>query len=329
MKVAFYSPHLSERGTEVAMYDYAYYNEKILGNESIILHCPSDNRNHPSAVEKFNNQFRVFGLDGPNFNFGWQKDIVVPLIDKVLSEQKCDVLYMQKGGTNDGVVSSVCKTVILCASNVNDVHGDRYAYVSKWLSDVSSGGKLPWLPIIIDLPSSLQHFRKELQIPEDAIVFGRSGGMDTWNVPWANAVIAEVLKRRSDIYFIFQNTPIHFNHPRVKYIQTTVDSIFKCRFINTCDAMIHAREDGESFGQTIAEFSTKNKPIITYGSPSIGKNHILMLGDSGIYYNTPEELFAVLMQFTKMPNNDWNCYKDHTPMNGMKKFKEIFLDNLL
>ena len=132
MKVAFYSPHLSERGTEVAMYDYAYYNEKILGNESIILHCPSDNRNHPSAVEKFNNQFRVFGLDGPNFNFGWQKDIVVPLIDKVLSEQKCDVLYMQKGGTNDGVVSSVCKTVILCASNVNDVHGDRYAYVSKW-----------------------------------------------------------------------------------------------------------------------------------------------------------------------------------------------------
>ena len=32
-KVAFYSPHLSVRGTEVAMYDYAQYNETILGNE--------------------------------------------------------------------------------------------------------------------------------------------------------------------------------------------------------------------------------------------------------------------------------------------------------
>ena len=37
MKIAFHQPHLSERGTTVAMFDYAYYNEVLLNNESIII----------------------------------------------------------------------------------------------------------------------------------------------------------------------------------------------------------------------------------------------------------------------------------------------------
>jgi hypothetical protein len=37
-KVAFYSPHLGLRGTEITMYDFADYNERILGNKSIIIY---------------------------------------------------------------------------------------------------------------------------------------------------------------------------------------------------------------------------------------------------------------------------------------------------
>jgi hypothetical protein len=35
--VGFHSNELNERGTNVAMFDYAKYNEEILGNKSYIL----------------------------------------------------------------------------------------------------------------------------------------------------------------------------------------------------------------------------------------------------------------------------------------------------
>jgi len=34
--ILFYDPNLNERGTSIAVYDYAHYNETILGNKSII-----------------------------------------------------------------------------------------------------------------------------------------------------------------------------------------------------------------------------------------------------------------------------------------------------
>ena len=43
-----------------------------------------------------------------------------------------------------------------------------------------------------------------------------------------------------------------------------VEPELKVSFINTCDCMIHARTDGETFGLAIAEFSTLNKPIISH-----------------------------------------------------------------
>ena len=50
MKVAFFQPHLCLRGTTVAMYDYAYYNEKLLGNESIIFYDKDHQANHPMII---------------------------------------------------------------------------------------------------------------------------------------------------------------------------------------------------------------------------------------------------------------------------------------
>ena len=38
VKIAFWDNCLNERGTTLAIYDYAYYNKKILGNESIIMY---------------------------------------------------------------------------------------------------------------------------------------------------------------------------------------------------------------------------------------------------------------------------------------------------
>ena len=37
MNIAFFVRHFTERGTEVAIYDYAKYNEEILNNKSYII----------------------------------------------------------------------------------------------------------------------------------------------------------------------------------------------------------------------------------------------------------------------------------------------------
>ena len=65
MKIAFLSNHLSLRGTEIAMYDYAHYNETILHNTSIIITRPYTQVKHSidtneEAYGKFINRFPVF-----------------------------------------------------------------------------------------------------------------------------------------------------------------------------------------------------------------------------------------------------------------------------
>ena len=40
MKILFIENHLNVRGTTLALYDYAHFNETILGNKSIIATRP-------------------------------------------------------------------------------------------------------------------------------------------------------------------------------------------------------------------------------------------------------------------------------------------------
>jgi hypothetical protein len=322
LKVAFYSHHLSERGTEVALYDYARYNEEILGNQSIVIYNPKTPANNETAIAKFESRFQVERIENPNVFYDGRS--LIPEIDKIIARENCDVLYCQNGGKNDGFESKVCKTVILVCSTNYEPHGDRYAYVSKWLTDKMTGGNSPWLPIIIDLHPTSDDLRTELEIPHEAFVLGRTGGMDTWNIQWVSHVISAALEMRKDLYFVFQNTPRFMNHPRIKHVKTTADVVFKSMFINTCDAMLHARMEGESFGQSIAEFSTKNKPILTY-SHSHERAHIEILKEKGVYYENPQNLLDILTSMQKMPHIDWNQYKDHTPANGIKLFEEVFL----
>ena len=62
MNIAFLSNKLTLRGTEVAIYDYADNNEKILGNNSIIITRDYELIKNEfdvdiQAYNKFNNRF--------------------------------------------------------------------------------------------------------------------------------------------------------------------------------------------------------------------------------------------------------------------------------
>jgi hypothetical protein len=94
----------------------------------------------------------------------------------------------------------------------------------------------------------------------------------------------------------------------------------KVRFINTCDAHLHARNIGESFGLTCGEFSVKNKRVITWNG-SKETNHIDILGDKGIYYNTQQDIYDILLNIKQIDTNiDMNCYREYIPKTVMEIF---------
>lgn len=322
--IAFYGRHLGLRGTEVSMYDYAHFNEEILKNESIIIYPHDSPYNDETVIKKFKNRFdKIFTISIAD------ETKVIEQIDEILLKNNCTHFYTQKMGLNDGIYTKVCKSLILCCASCfnpwKEKHGDRYAFISYWLSKHCSNSEFPVVPYIVDLPNIDDNLRTELNIPQNAIVFARNGGLDSWDIPWVNDVIIQCLKENELIYFLFQNTPNFYTHPRIIHVPPTADLNFKTKFINTSDALLHARHTGESFGLTCAEFSIRNKRVITFqGSPE--RNHIDILADKALYYNNPSELLDILLNFEPDNSIDWNCYKNYTPEKVMNIFDKVFLN---
>ena len=319
MKVLFHSNQLGLRGTEVALYDYALFNRALLGHESEIVTRKDAPWSHPAAIEKFRKEFTIH----------FYEDLAE--LDGIAERAKADVFYAQKSGENDGVFCSSVKSCMHAVFLHHDPHGDVYAYISQWLSQELTGGRAPWVPYMLNNPSVDTDLRQELGIPRSALVFGRHGGADTFDLPFVHKAVHQVARRRRDVYFLFMNTdplkrPFLMGDRRnIVYLESTADLERKVAFVNTCDAMLHARERGETFGLAVAEFSARNKPVITYRH-SRERAHIEVLGDTGLYYGDRRELVDLLMDFKPDPSRSFDRYSEtYAPENVMKRFDEVFL----
>ena len=69
MKITFFSPHLGVRGTEVTMYDFAFYGRKFFNWNVNILYNKNHPFNHETAIKKFKKEFDVFTIDADVNNF--------------------------------------------------------------------------------------------------------------------------------------------------------------------------------------------------------------------------------------------------------------------
>jgi hypothetical protein len=307
MKIAFHSNQLGIRGTEVALYDYALGNRDILGNESIII---SDVNSDLTSLEKFKTQFHVYLYN--NFSE----------VENIIQQENIDAVYYIKAGFNDGKLVNNAKNLIHAVFKHKEPHGEVYAYISEWLSNEMSNGELPYVPHMVNLPKHELNYRNNFNLSSEVVV-GWYGG-NNFEIPFARQAVIDIAKKRKDIVFLFMNQDPFCNLENVIFIEGTTDLDEKVAFINTCDVMVHARERGETFGLTIAEFSSKDKPIITYrDSPE--RNHNIILGDKGIYYSDYQELYNILDTFTVI-SGEHNCYQDFTPEKVMDKFKKVFLD---
>jgi len=317
--IGFDAGLMSLRGTHVAIFDYASQNQKILGNQSIVFYDRLSEQAQPSVFQKFQQEFRLIPYD--------RFDDIQSMAELNLIE----AMYLIKSGEKDTYALQGPPNLIhaVFPQKIQEMHGDIYTYVSKWLSDECSNGKIPYVPHMIDLPVAGKSLRANLAIPDDATVFGCYGGSDSFNLAFVKKTIAEVVNHDPQIYFVFMNIEHFIDHPQVIFLPGNSAPLFKSSFINTCDAMIHARGIGESFGLACGEFSIHNKPVITYAlSPQ--RNHIDVLGSKGILYKGPNDLRRIFLDFdrTWYHKQDWDCYsKEFSPTAVMKKFASVFLED--
>ena len=322
MKILFHENQLSYRGTSVAIYDYAHFNEELLGNTSVIVYNSKNPFTDPKALQKFKNRFKVLSYT------------TIPELHKIIEDEKPDFFYAMKSGEKDEVITNLCRTGVHVFFIHNEQHGDVYSYISEWLARFSAGEEATFVPYMVHLPSNNENLRKELNIPENARVFGCYGGGDSFNIKFVQQTIKKVASKNPDYYFIFMGMDDftkrkyfwqkNRTYKNIIFLPPCADVMYKVKFINTCDAMIHARDRGETFGLAIGEFAIKGKPIITYkNSPE--KAHIDIMKEKGYYYTNSKDLEQIF--YSELNISPKENYEAFSPEKVMQKFKSVFLDN--
>jgi glycosyltransferase involved in cell wall biosynthesis len=314
MKILFHANTLNYRGTTVAITDYAHYNQEILGNESVIAYCKTygeekDMGNEPAVIEALEKKFKVVGYSTGN-------------IEKEIDKEKIDLAYFIAGGEKSFLPTN-CKTAVHAVFQNKEPHGDRYAYISEWLSTKMSNGTIPFVPHIVNLPQPVKNYRQAFGL-EGKIVVGRIGGYFTFDIPFVKEYIKQLVQADDKFVFLFVGTEPFIDHPNVKFINEIHNAQQKANFISTCDAMIHARQRGESFGLSIAEFLSLNKPVMAWNGGH-DLNHLEMLKDSGLLYNDSNDLNSMLYSLDNTKEDWGRRVAEYNPNIVMKKFNEVFI----
>lgn len=324
--IIFLVEDFKERGVEVAIYDYAHHNEIILGNKSYII-TYSDNLRNKLGYSKNLHSYDKFLKRFNNIYYFENKDDMKNIIEKF----NANYLYALVYGSyfshiifKEDNVFGKCKLIKHCVFETRNYENDFTITISNNLNE-KFNTNLSVIPHMISIPYTNENLRNNLNIPENAIIFGRYGGYDQFDIHYVYDAIIDILKTHN-YYFIFMNTKPFYNHSNIIYLDCNIDLYEKSKFINTCDCMIHARKMGETYGLSIGEFSTLNKPIITSDSGDI--EHLKILKDKAIIYNSYEDLYNIFLNINNIikSKSDWNAYKNYTPTKIMNLFNNLIFN---
>lgn len=331
MKILFHAEQLNYRGTTNSILEYAHYNQEILGNESVIVYSQEqpkglDVGSVSEVVDAVKLKYKTLTYTDNNH------------LNDIAADY--DLFYSQRAGEKvdshtkrENAVITSTKMGVHCVFQWHDPHGDVYAYISEWMSHNVS--KLynapvhPWVPYVVDLPDPTYDTRTHLGIPKDKFVIGRFGGYLTFDLPFVKKVVERIAKERNDIVFLFANTEPFCDLPNVIFMGPFLGQEQKSNYINACDAFIHARWLGESFGLAIAESLFFNKPVLAC-DVGFDRNHVETLKPFDLIYkeNDEEDLYRRILELKYKVGIDYRklAVEKYNPKNVMNQFKSVFLD---
>jgi len=304
---------INERGTTTSAFDYATYCQSIL-NCNVKLFYDVTTSHRPS-VEWVGRSFDLIPYK-PEDDFR-----------KITEPYKLDAAYAAKAGWDDGRRAAADRNLVHVVFKRHHPHGDVYAAISKWLSDALTGGRMPYVPHIVREHIGASDMREHFKIPRDALVIGRHGGYNEFNVEFVYSAILEALEKRRNLWFVFFNTAPFCEHERVIF-NGYLAPADRASFLNTIDVGMNARMMGESFGLANAECLSARKPVFAWEG-GMDRNHVAMIPKKEWLYRRHRDLVKLLVDYE--PNEPdqlaaVEAVEEFRPIPVMRKFEAVFLD---
>jgi glycosyltransferase involved in cell wall biosynthesis len=292
---------LNERGATVAISDYAKGLSKA-GHDISIAYSALEPSNLKRIAKQIGSRFPTYAYTDFHL-FAAQ------------NAKKWDVGYFIKYGNNDGKLIPGIPNIIHAVFQSYDPHGDAYLYVSEWLAQkmrvknlknlvkLSPKGldslklkSFKYLPHIVSLPIHERTLREIWGVPEEAIIGGRHGGRETFDVPDVHRAIHELLEENRKLYFVFANTNQFINHPRVKFLPTLSSRLETSEYLSSLDFFVHARHRGETFGLSLLEAMSKKVPVYSYSKGVDGNHRYLLRGSKNSLFDSGDSLKIFINQ---------------------------------
>lgn len=316
MIVGFHLDEFSLRGVTVATVAYAKAWSEILGHKSILIKYD----NYSNQRKEINQAWHSENLEIIRYNSNNQ-------LDSILGSAGIEALYILCSGQKEERFSNLRVPIWIHAvfpSNIKDIHGDRYACISDWLTKESFNNRIPHVPHIVTRSKgykSKEAWREEYNIKSDAVVVGSLGGRDSFDLKLAQTGLFDALKCNKNLYFIALNHRKFINHERALFLPGTDDQEIKSGFINSCDAMLHGRAQGETFGLACAEFAAAGKPILAW-EHAPERHHLEHFCQRKLRYTTAKELSKKILAFDP---EEWNQAEIKK---SIRKFDSVKVANL-
>jgi glycosyltransferase involved in cell wall biosynthesis len=310
MRVLLHDNQLCERGTTTSMMDYARVL-RTAGHDVEISYWKESHANVPAIISLIGEEFRLL----PHSNrFEVPKEA-----------SSFDAAYFIKAGGDDGLIAPGVHTLVHVVFQQYEPHGSRYAYISQWLADsmrdqvMDRNGRELGLPLlgatakaagcenaldftalelIVNIAIPEVGVRSQLGIPEEAFVILRFGGIDTFDLVWAQETVVRLLEENRDWYFIGLNTEQFTEHPRARFIPMVMDPVEKASVIAASDVFLTARGQGEAFGVAIVEALQIGIPVLAWKGGT-DRNHVHLLAGLGGLFNKPWDLRMKLRRIAK------------------------------
>ena len=330
------------RGTGVAMFDYA----DIVADsaDSVVVLCNRfPDPTYAPTLARFQRRF-----PGKVYEGG------ASLVEGILRNHSITHVYALVNGDPGSAESKHLLAAQSKYSIILDIHAVFVnnppfpAPVRNARISYSVPGKAPIVPHMVRLATTSRrgNLRSKLGFQNDT-VFCSIGGASSFDIPFVRKLVCQIVtsppaSRPNRPRFLTANhkpfcergaatvawnaTAIEATRFSLIHLPAFRNEYDKELFMNTCDAFLHARASGETFGLAVAEFSAMNKAVLAYYDPP-SKAHLHILGRKALLYKDARSLETHIRAFSRARSSSmsWDVYtQQYNPKAVMRRFCHIF-----
>jgi len=248
-------------------------------------------------------------------------------------EEDYDLIQTGRGGYPEYPFNLIHKTKII--DSIHSFTGEdkpnilKAILLCKWQFEkwVESGGnaeKGVIIPSLVKIEEkNYSSLRKELEIPEDAFVYGFHQGNREDIFSPVSLLAYNQIKNNNNYFLIMGGANLHrelasaIGCPNIRFVEFSSSPDRIHEFLETIDVFAHARSDGEVCSASIIEGLYHGRPVLSH--PALNMGHAEQIEGCGKIVDSIEAYAQEMLCFEK--NKE---YLAEMSRNARKKYEEKY-----